>query len=195
MKRSKVASLLTAALLGTTVIGCTGQMVQTAAGPMPDYCTTGVANPVGGAVVGSLLGAAIGAAVGGGRGAAIGAAVGGAGGGLTGAQMDANCRQIAMQNFMQMMAQQAAAQRAAMAQGQLAQVPSSQYVSLDYNIPDPDEGKPPVHRRIVQTSSYADPVKKEACGDFSEFSFASGTSTVTRTGKICTGADGTPRPA
>ena len=189
--RSKLTIVLTAALLSTAVTGCTGQIVQTAAGPMPDYCTGNVSNAATGAIVGTLLGAAIGAAAGGGRGAAIGAAIGGMGGTLTGAQMEANCRQFAMQNFMQMMAQQAAAQQAVMAQGRVAQVQPAEYLNFDWQ--SPVEGRAPVPHRITQTSSYTDPVSKQTCGGYSVLSFANQTSSVAGTGRICTGPDGTPR--
>jgi hypothetical protein len=171
-------------------------MVSTATGPMPDYCTGNVNNTAGGAVLGSLLGAAIGAAAGGGRGAAFGALAGAAAGGLTGSQMDANCRQYAMQNFMQMMAQQAATRRAAMTQGAGPQLPPSEYQNFEYYAPSSGEGQAPMRRRLSQTSGYTDPATKETCNAYSEFSFgADGSSRVTGTGRICTGADGKPHPA
>jgi len=128
MRGGKARAVTIAATLSIAMTGCTGQMVQTTNGPMPDYCTSNFTNTAGGAVIGSLLGAAIGAAAGGGRGAALGALAGAAAGGLTGAQMEANCQRYAMQNFTQMLAQQAAAQRARGA----AQASPSDYVSFDY---------------------------------------------------------------
>ena len=195
MMHGKICGVLIGALLASSLAGCTGQVVQTATGPMPDYCTTGTPNTASGAIIGSLLGAAIGAAAGGGRGAALGAAIGGAGGAMTGAQMDATCQQYAMQNFMQMMAQQAAAQRAAMAQGQ--QVSQAQDVVFDYYSPAAGSDKPAVRHQIRQTSHYADPATGELCGGYSNLSFgADGKSTaVAGAGKICTGADGKPHAA
>ena len=193
MIRTKIAIFFMAASFGVAMTGCTGQLVQTAAGPMPDYCTGTMSNAASGAVLGTLLGAAIGAAAGGGRGAALGAAIGGMGGTLSGVQMDANCRQFAMQNFMQMMAQQAAAQRAAMAQGQIAPVLPASYLSYDYDAPSPVEGQAPVHHRIVQTGHYTNPANGETCNNVNMLSFANQTSTVTGTTRVCIGADGTPR--
>lgn len=189
MTRRFITIIFVSGLLGA-MTGCTGQMVQTAAGPMPDYCTTGASNMAGGAVIGSLLGAAIGAAAGGGRGAALGAAIGGAAGTLTGAQMDANCRQVAMQNFMQMMAQQAAAQQAALAAGQQPQL-----VSFDWDAPSPVQGQPPVHHRIAQTNNYTDSALNEQCGNYAITDFANQASAVTGTGKVCIGAGGVAHSA
>jgi len=188
--RCKTALLLTATtLIGVSVCGCSSQIVQTASGPMPEYCTQN--NTATGAIVGALLGAGLGAAIGGGRGAAIGAGAGAGLGGLTGAQADAQCRQIAMQNFIQLMAQQAEAQRAAAAQGRLAQVQPSAYQSVEYFTPATQQGKPPVRHKITQTNSYTNPVTKESCGSFSEISFGDDNKgNVTGTGRVCTGADG-----
>jgi len=108
------------ALIGVSMTGCAGGMVQTAYGPMPAYCTTN--NAATGAVVGGLLGAGVGAALGGGRGAEIGAASGALFGGLTGAQADAQCRQLAYQRAAEMAF-------AAQAQGSRA------YQSMDYVTP------------------------------------------------------------
>jgi hypothetical protein len=193
--RYRNALLLTATtFIAVSVCSCSSQIVQTASGPMPQYCTQN--NTATGAVVGALIGAGLGAAIGGGRGAAIGAGAGAGLGGLTGAQADAQCRQIAMQNFMQLMAQQAEAQRAAVAQGQLAHVQPSAFQSVEYYTPAAQDGKPPVRHKITQTNSYTNPVTKEHCGSFSEISFGSDDKgTVTGTGRVCTGADGKPREA
>src|SRR4029077_14205980 len=118
MAHKNVWTLIATSMLGVSICGCSSQIVQTASGPVPQYCTQN--NTATGAVVGALLGAGLGAALGGGRGAAIGAAAGAGLGGVTGAQADAQCHQIAMQNFMQLMAQQAEAQRVAAAQGRVA---------------------------------------------------------------------------
>jgi hypothetical protein len=182
MGRKKLRIFSVSTILAMTVTGCTGQLVQTATGPMPDYCTSATPNTANGAVIGSLLGAAIGAAAGGGRGALIGAGVGAAAGGLTGAQMDATCRQYAMQNFMTMMASQG--------RGPYGGAGSA-YQTYDYYAPSAQEGQPAVRHEIRQTSNYTDPATAEKCGNYSELSFgADGQSSVTRTGRVCTGRDG-----
>jgi hypothetical protein len=187
MMPKKTGVFFSVAVLGIAATGCTGQMVQTASGPMPDYCVSGVANPVNSAI----LGAGIGALAGGGKGAAIGAGAGAALGGLTGAQMASNCRQYAMRNFMAMMAAQAAAQAAAQRAGQMGQVAS--YQTYDYYAPSPQDGQPAVRHQIRQTSHYTDPATKADCGNYSEISFgANGQSSVTGTGRVCTGQDGQP---
>ena len=194
MKRSIFAAGLAAAVFGVAMTGCTGQIVQTAAGPMPDYCTSNFSNAAGGAVLGALLGTAIGAAAGGGRGAAFGALAGGAAGGLTGAQMDVNCRQYAMQNFMQMIAQQAV-QRAAMAQARPVVSPA-EYQSFEYYAPSPVEGQPPVRHRISQTGGYTNPATKVTCSPVTDFSFGTdGSSHLAGTRNFCYGPDGQQRPA
>jgi hypothetical protein len=131
-----------------------------------------------------------------GRGAAIGAGAGAGLGGISGAQADAQCRQIAMQNFMQLMAQQAEAQRAAAAQGQAAQLQATAYQSVEYYTPPPKEGQKPVRHKITQTNNYTNPVTKENCGAYSVVSFGDDNKeSVTGTGRVCTGADGKPREA
>jgi hypothetical protein len=185
MNITKITSLSVATVIAISVCGCSGQMVQTAYGPMPQYCTQN--NTATGAVLGALIGGAIGAAAGGGRGAAIGAASGLALGGLTGAQADTQCRQLAMQQFMQLMAQQAAARQAALSRG--APVQPVQYESVDYV--SPSTGK---RNRITQTNSYTNPTTKETCSSYSSVSFSDDNKgTVTGNGRICTGADGKPR--
>jgi hypothetical protein len=182
----KTTTLITTAVLTVSLTGRTGQLVATAAGPMPDYCTSTLSNAAGGAVVGSLLGAALGAAVGGGRGALIGAAVGAGAGTLTGAQMDANCRQYAMQNFTQMLVKQAAERRAAMSPQ------PSQFVSYDYYAPSPTEGQAPVHHRITQTNNYTNPATNEICSPYTEFLNGS---QPTAKGTMCVAPNGTAHPA
>ncbi len=189
---SNPTALMTTAVLVVSLAGCTGQMVATSAGPMPDYCTSTLSNAAGGAVVGSLLGAALGAAIGGGRGALIGAAVGAGAGTLTGAQMDANCRQYAMQNFTQMLLKQAAAQRAAMAQGAAVPLQPSQFASYDYDAPSPTEGQAPVHHRITQTSNYTNPATNEICSPYTEFLNGA---QPTAKGTMCVAPNGTAHPA
>jgi hypothetical protein len=217
MTYDNVQRLISMTMVGCSMWGCSSQIVETASGPMPQYCTQN--NTATGAIVGALLGAGLGAAIGGGRGAAIGAGAGAGLGGITGAQADAQCRQIAMQNFMQLMAQQAEAQRAAVAQGRAAQLQADAYQSVDYYTPapkqgraaqlqadayqsveyytpEPKQGRAPVRHKITQTNSYTNPVTKESCGSFSEISFGDNDKgSVTGTGRVCTGADGKPHEA
>lgn len=188
----KTTTLITTAVLAVSLAGCTGQLVATSAGPMPDYCTSTLSNAAGGAVVGSLLGAALGAAVGGGRGALIGAAVGAGAGTLTGAQMDASCRQYAMQNFTQMLVRQAAERRAALAQSTAVSPQPSQFVSYDYYAPSPTEGQAPVHHRITQTNNYTNPATNEICSPYTEFLNGS---QPTAKGTMCVAPNGTAHPA
>ena len=194
MTYDNVQRLIAMTMVGCSMWGCSSQIVETASGPMPQYCTQN--NTATGAIVGALLGAGLGAAIGGGRGAAIGAGAGAGLGGITGAQADAQCRQIAIQNFMQLMAQQAEAQRAAVAQGQAAQLQANAYQSVEYYTPPPKQGQAPVRHKITQTNSYTNPVTKESCGSFSEISFGDNDKgSVTGTGRVCTGADGKPHEA
>jgi hypothetical protein len=194
MAYKNVWRLIATTMVGVSICSCSSEIVQTASGPMPQYCTQN--NTATGAVIGALLGAGLGAVAGGGRGAAIGAAAGAGLGGLTGAQADAQCHQIAMQNFMQLMAQQAEAQRAAAAQGRMAQLQPSAYQSVEYYTPPAQEGHPPVRHKITQTNSYTNPATKETCGAFSNISFGDDNKgSVTGTGRICTGADGKPHEA
>jgi outer membrane lipoprotein SlyB len=194
MAHKSIWILIVTSMTGVSICGCSSEIVQTASGPMPQYCTQN--NTATGAVIGALLGAGIGAAAGGGRGAAIGAAAGAGLGGLTGAQADAQCHQIAMQNFMQLMAQQAEAQRVAATQGQMAQIQPSAYQSVEYYTPAAQQGHPPVRHKITQTNSYTNPATKETCGAFSNISFGDDNKgSVTSTGRICTGADGKPHEA
>lgn len=192
MKVSKATAFVTTAVLTVSLTGCTGQMVATSSGPMPDYCTSTLSNAAGGAVIGSLLGAALGAAVGGGRGALIGAAVGAGAGTLTGAQMDANCRQYAMQNFTQLLVQQAAAQRTAMAQSAPVPPQPPQLASFDYYAPSPTDGQAPVHHRITQTSTYTNAATNEICSPYTEFLNGS---QPTVKGTMCVAPNGTAHPA
>src|ERR1700738_4344089 len=52
-----------AIVIAISVGGCSTAMVQTAYGPMPQYCTQN--NTATGAIIGGLLGAGVGAAIGG----------------------------------------------------------------------------------------------------------------------------------
>lgn len=194
MAYKNLQRLIAMTIVGCSMCGCSSQIVQTASGPMPEYCTQN--NTATGAVIGALLGAGLGAAIGGGRGAAIGAGAGAGLGGISGAQADTQCRQIAMQNFMQLMAQQAEAQRAAAAQGRAAQLQANAYQSVEYYTPPPKEGQKPVRHKITQTNSYTNPVTKENCGAYSVISFGDNNKeSVTGSGRVCTGADGKPHEA
>ena len=106
MIRKSIAASFAAVAIAASVGGCSTAPVQTAYGPMPQYCTQN--NTATGAILGTLIGAGLGAAIGGGRGAAIGAASGLALGGVSGAQADAQCRQIALQQMVEMAAAQQA---------------------------------------------------------------------------------------
>jgi hypothetical protein len=86
--------------LTCVLLGCAGSnIVQTAEGPMPEYCLQN--NTAQGAAIGGLVGGGVGALAGGQRGAVAGALVGATFGGLTGAQADAKCRQVALRNMAQ----------------------------------------------------------------------------------------------
>src|SRR5579884_3806798 len=113
------AIIMLAAFLG----GCAGgeRTVQTAAGPMPQYCVYN--NTATGALVGAGAGAALG---GGGLRSLVGAAIGGTVGAATGAQLDERCRRIALQRAMELAAQQAAAARAAEQQAMAARAAAQQ---------------------------------------------------------------------
>ncbi|MBV9062417.1 MAG: hypothetical protein JOY77_05760 [Alphaproteobacteria bacterium] len=107
-----ILGLSAAVVLAASVAGCSTAPVQTAYGPMPQFCMQN--NTATGGLLGAALGAGVGAALGRGRGAAIGAASGAVLGGVTGARADQECRQIALQRMIEMAAaQQAAAQQAA----------------------------------------------------------------------------------
>ena len=175
-----------AIVIATPIGGCSTAMVQTAYGPMPEFCTQN--NTATGAIIGGLLGAGLGGAMGGGRGAAIGGASGVALGGLTGAQADQQCRQLALQRALEMAAaQQAAAQQAAadQARQQVAFEPV-EYVT-------PTTGQ---RHKIRPLNSYTNPATKETCSSYDEVSFnADGNATVTGKGRACKGADGQVRAA
>jgi len=177
---------MSALVVAAAVGGCSTATVQTAYGPMPQYCTQN--NTATGAIVGGLLGAGIGAAIGGGKGAAIGGASGLALGGLTGAQADQQCRQLALQRMLEMAAaQQAAAQRAAASQArrQVAYEPV-EYVT-------PTNGQ---RHKITPLNSYTNPATKETCSSYDEVSFdANGKATVTGKGRVCKAPDGQVRAA
>jgi uncharacterized protein YcfJ len=172
----------TAIVIAAPIGGCSTATVQTAYGPMPEYCTQN--NTATGAIIGGLLGAGLGAAIGGGRGAAIGGASGLALGGLTGAQADQKCRQLALQRALEMAAaQQAAAQQAAANQARRQAVA---YEPVEYVTPTTGQ-----RHKITPLNSYTNPATKETCSSYDEVSFDSdGKSTVTGKGRACKGADG-----
>jgi hypothetical protein len=171
--------------LSVSLTGCATGVVQTAYGPMPQYCTQN--NAATGAVVGALLGAAIGAAAGGGKGAAIGAGSGAVLGGVTGAQADSQCRQIAAQNAMQMAL---ARQAAMMQQPQMGPVQVSgqqDYVSSDG------------HRHAVSTTqlnNYTEPATKQLCSaSNSTDTDVDGKTSASVPVRMCRGPDGKWNPA
>jgi len=168
---------VSAMAIATSVGGCSNALVQTAYGPMPEYCTQN--NTATGAIIGGLLGAGLGAAIGGGRGAAIGGASGVALGGLTGAQADQQCRQLALQRALEMAAAQQAV--ANQARRQVAFEP------VEYVVPTTGQ-----RHKIRPLNSYTNPATKETCSSYDEVSFdADGKATVTGKGRACKGADGT----
>ena len=186
MFAKSILASVAAIAIATPIGGCSTATVQTAYGPMPEYCTQN--NTATGAIIGGLLGAGLGGAMGGGRGAAIGGASGVALGGLTGAQADQQCRQLALQRALEMAAaQQAAAQQAAadQARQQVAFEPV-EYVT-------PTTGQ---RHKIRPLNSYTNPATKETCSSYDEESFnADGNATVTGKGRACKGADGQVRAA
>jgi predicted lipid-binding transport protein (Tim44 family) len=184
MIRKSIVTSIAAIGVVTSVGGCSTAPVQTAYGPMPEYCTQN--NTATGAIIGTLIGAGLGAAIGGGRGAAIGAASGLALGGVTGAQADQQCRQIALQRMVEMAAaQQAAAQQAAANQAQ-AQQQRVAFEPVEFVTPSTGQ-----RHKITPLSSYTNPATKETCSAFDEVSFgADGKASVSGSGRACTGADG-----
>jgi outer membrane lipoprotein SlyB len=181
--KSIIASIAAIAVV-TAVGGCSTATVQTAYGPMPEYCTQN--NTATGAIIGGIIGAGLGAAIGGGRGAAIGGASGLALGGLTGAQADQQCRQLALQRAVEMAAaQQAAAQHAAANQTQ-TQRQVIAYEPVEYVAPSTGQ-----RHKITPLNSYTNPTTKETCAAYDDVSFgADGKASVTGSGRVCTGADG-----
>jgi outer membrane lipoprotein SlyB len=182
MFAKSILASVAAIVIATPVGGCSTATVQTAYGPMPEYCTQN--NTATGAIIGGLLGAGLGAAIGGGRGAAIGGASGVALGGLTGAQADQQCRQLALQRALEMAAaQQAAAQQAAANQARRQAVA---YEPVEYVTPTTGQ-----RHKITPLNSYTNPATKETCSSFDEVSFdADGKATVTGKGRACKGVDG-----
>lgn len=178
------AVIVLAAALG----GCAGgdQTVQTAAGPMPEYCVSN--NTANGALIGAGIGAAAG---GGGLRSLVGAAIGAGAGAATGSRLDENCRQIALQRAMELAARQAATQAAAAraaAQKALAenQPPPAAYQPVDYVTPSNHK-----RHRIVALKNYTDPVTRQTCNTYSEFTFtAAGKPQINGSGRACKGADG-----
>jgi predicted lipid-binding transport protein (Tim44 family) len=189
MIMKSILASVAAIAVATSVGGCSTAMVQTAYGPMPEYCTQN--NTATGAIIGGILGAGLGAAIGGGRGAAIGGASGLALGGLTGAQADQQCRQLALQRAVEMAAaQQAAAQQAAANQAQ-ARRQAIAYEPVEYVSPTTGQ-----RHKITPLNSYTNPATKETCSSFDEVSFsADGKASVTGKGRVCKGADGQVRSA
>ncbi len=186
MRTKQLLSPLAMIVLAVSFSGCAGgdQTVQTAAGPMPQYCV--VNNTASGALGGAGAGAALG---GGGLRSLVGAAIGASAGAATGAPLDAKSPQIARQSARERAAQQAAAARAA-AQRALAanQPPPPQpvaYQPVDYVTPSNHK-----RHRIVALKNYTDPVTRQTCNTYSEFTFAGGKPQIRGSGKACKGADG-----
>ena len=178
-----VAAVVVAATLG----GCATRTVQTAYGPMPEYCIQN--NTATDAVVATLLGAGLGAAVGGRRGAVIGAASGAALGGLTGAQLDQQCRQLALQRALEMAAARAAAQQVAANQAQ-AQLQAIAYQPVEYITPTTGQ-----RHKITPLSSYTNPATKLKCWAYDHVSYdADNKPSAEGVGRVCTGPDGTVHP-
>jgi predicted lipid-binding transport protein (Tim44 family) len=176
-----------------SVSGCSTTPVQTAYGPMPEYCTQN--NTATGAIIGTLIGAGLGAAIGGGRGAAIGAISGLALGGATGAQADQQCRQIALQRAFEIAAaQEAAAARAAAQQAAIQQVAFNQanaqppvaYEPVEYT--SPSNGQ---RHKITHLKTYTNPMTKDTCRDFDVLDYGEGNISATKANtRVCQGADG-----
>ena len=193
MITKNMAGSFAAAVVAMSVGGCSTATVQTAYGPMPEYCTQN--NTATGAILGTLLGAGLGAAIGGGRGAAIGAASGAALGGVSGAQADQQCRQLALQRMVEMAAAQQAAEQAAAQQAAASQVPARRqvvaYEPMEYYSPGTKQ-----RHKLTPLNSYTNPVTKETCSSFDEVSFdGDGKASVTGKGRACVGADGKLRAA
>ena len=177
MFAKSILASVAAIAIATPIGGCSTATVQTAYGPMPEYCTQN--NTATGAIIGGLLGAGLGGAMGGGRGAAIGGASGVALGGLTGAQADQQCRQLALQRALEM----AAAQQAAANQARRQAVA---YEPVEYVTPTSGQ-----RHKITPLNSYTNPATKETCSSFDEVSIgADGKASVTGSGRVCKGADG-----
>jgi len=187
--RSKPVIGACAALL---LAGCgTGQMAQTAYGPMPDYCMGN--NAAAGAALLGLVGAVAGAAIGGSvESAALGGLAGAAVGGVGGAQVDAQCRQLAAQRAMEM----ALAEHGALLAEQARR---RRYASLSVNTQveyRSQEG----HRknvRLDRLTTYADPATKLVCTTASgtDADLDGKTSTAIAPLKMCRGPDGKWAPA
>jgi hypothetical protein len=181
--------------------GCAGNAptVQTAAGPMPQYCV--YSNTATGAVVGAGAGAALG---GGGLRSLVGAAIGAGAGAAAGSRLDEECRQLALQRAMDLAAQQAAARAAAPPAVSENQPPPPQPAVYQSPIADQPPPRPiayqPVdyvtpsnhrHHRIVALKSYRNPVTKQTCNTYSEFTFSdNGKPQISGSGTACKGADG-----
>jgi hypothetical protein len=194
MMRSKpVVGACAALLLAIPVSGCgTGQMVQTAYGPMPDYCMGN--NAAAGAALLGLVGAVAGAAIGGSaESAALGGLAGAAVGGVGGAQVDAQCRQLAAQRAMEMALAQQAAVLAEQANRRRYR-PVSVDMQVAYVTQDGHHHK----AQVTQLNSFANPAAvKGICttGSGSDADLDGKTYAAIATPKMCLGPDGKWAPA
>jgi hypothetical protein len=185
MRTKQLLSPLVMTVLAASFGGCAGggQTVQTAAGPMPQYCVSN--NTAAGAAVGAGAGAVLG---GGGLRSLVGAAIGAGAGAATGAQLDAQCRQIALQRAMELAARQAAARAAAqraLAENQPPPPQPTAYQPVDYVTPSNHK-----RHRIVVLRNYTDPVTRQTCNTYSEFTFVGGKPQIRGSGRACKGANG-----
>jgi hypothetical protein len=200
MKVEQFVPSLAMVTLAAALGGCAGdtRTVQTTTGPMPEYCV--VSNTAGGAAVGAGAGAALG---GGGLRSLVGAAIGAGAGAATGARLDAECRRIALQQAMEAAARQMAAAR----QAELARAAAAQRQAMAASQPPPPQPLPPPppivyqpvdyvtpsnhkRHRIVAVKNYTDPVTRQTCNTYSEFTFMGGKPQISGSGKACKGADG-----
>ena len=195
MTRKTILAPAGALLVAAFLAGC-GGMVQTADGPMPQYCLLN--NTATGAGIGGALGAGIGAAVSrGGLGGSLGGALGGMIiGGLIGAQMDSECRQLAFRRAIEraeaqaLAAEQAAAQAAAQRRRpiQVASV-ANQPVYEEYMNPSNGGRRKATVQRL---NSYTDPATRQECDTYTKIDSGvdgSGSSNM-GTQRRCKGPDG-----
>jgi len=115
---------------------------------------------------------------------------------MSGAQADAQCRQIALQQMVEMAAaQQAEAQQAAAQQAAAQQIAANRvqaephvvaYTSVEYV--SPSNG----HRHTVTPkNSYTNPTTKETCSAYDSIEYdANGKISASASGRTCVGADG-----
>jgi hypothetical protein len=206
MQAKQFVPSLAVIVLMAALNGCAGgtRTVETATGRMPEYCVYN--NTASGAAVGAGAGAALG---GGGLRSLVGAAIGAGAGAAAGAEQDAECRQIALQQAMQLAARQAAAAREAEAAREAAAQAAAQQAMVQNQPPPPppqpvayepvayepvDYVTPSNHKRhrIQALKNFTNPVSKQVCNTYQEFTFTEdGKPRVSGTGTACKGSDGT----